>query len=304
MEFNKKELVKSPLNYYGNKYKLLSQILPLIPNNINNFYDIFCGGLDISLNIKANNIYANDKHEDLIWLYNEIIKYDSDDLGDELLELDRKIFPMNDYNGKSLNTYGRSGDKETWNRLMNEKREVYYRLREEFNHSIDKDFKIVILLSLNSVGLQDSFKINNRFIKFTCGNNRINKNTKKSLNEISNNLKNKNIKFTNNDFRYIRDISFLKNDFIYLDPPYLNTSQYETIWTEQDEKDLYSLLDYLHSKNIKFALSNFADGKKHNNIYLKQWCGKYNIHYLNDNHTNLEGISRKGKRQEVLITNY
>lgn len=289
------------MNYTGGKFKLLPQILPLFPNNINKFYDVFCGGLDVSLNIKATNTYANDKHEDLIWLYNEVIKYNSDTLGDELLTLDRNYFPMNNYQGKSLNTYRRSGDKETWTKLMNEKREVYYRLREEFNNSEVKDFKMVILLSLNSVGIQE-FKINNRFIKFTCGNNRINKNTKNSLNNFAKNIKH--INFTNNDFRYIRNIEFKKNDFVYLDPPYLGTSQYETRWTEQDEKDLYELLDYLHSKGVKFALSNFADGKNHSNEYLAKWCKNYNTYYLNDNHTNLEGISKKGKRQEVLITNY
>lgn len=302
MKIEKEELIKSPLNYYGNKFKLLPQILPLLPKDINNFYDVFCGGLDVSLNVQANNIYANDKHEDLIWLYDEVLKYNSDTLGNELLELDRKLFPMNEYKGKSLNTYGRCGDKETWNRLMNEKREVYYKLRDEFNNSIDKDFKMVILLSLNSVGLQDSFKINNRHIKFTCGNNRINKNTERSLNNITSNIKH--ISFINNDFRYIKDIEFKENDFVYLDPPYLNTSQYEMIWTEQDEKDLYELLDYLHNKGVKFALSNFADGKKHNNTYLGEWCGKYNIHYLDDKHANLEGISTKGKRQEIFVTNY
>lgn len=34
-------LVKSPLNYVGNKYKLLPQILPLLPTNINTFVDLF-----------------------------------------------------------------------------------------------------------------------------------------------------------------------------------------------------------------------------------------------------------------------
>ena len=300
----KNKLIKSPLNYYGNKYKLLPELLKYFPKDINNFYDVFCGGLDVSLNVKASTIYANDKHEDLIWLYKEIIKYNSDKLGDELFDLDRKIFPMNDYNGKSLNTYVRTGNKELWTRLMNEKRVIYYEIRDNFNKGQEKDFRMVLLLSLNSVGLQDSFKISDRFIKFTCGNNRINKNTKESLNNISELMENKKINLTNNDFRYIADIDFKENDFIYLDPPYLNTTQYETKWTEQDEKDLYSILDILNKKGVKFALSNFEDGKKHNNKYLSEWSRRYKVIYLNDNHTNLEGISKKGKRQEILITNY
>ena len=36
--------IKSPLNYTGGKYKLLDKILPLFPNDINTFVDLFAGG--------------------------------------------------------------------------------------------------------------------------------------------------------------------------------------------------------------------------------------------------------------------
>ena len=49
MEFNKEELIKSPLNYTGGKFKLLPQILPLFPNDINRFIDLFGGGGGYSL---------------------------------------------------------------------------------------------------------------------------------------------------------------------------------------------------------------------------------------------------------------
>lgn len=40
----KNNLFKSPLNYVGGKYKLLPQLLPLFPKQINTFYDLFGGG--------------------------------------------------------------------------------------------------------------------------------------------------------------------------------------------------------------------------------------------------------------------
>ena len=43
------EMIKSPLNYTGGKYKLLPQILPYFPSNINTFVDMFCGGINTSL---------------------------------------------------------------------------------------------------------------------------------------------------------------------------------------------------------------------------------------------------------------
>ena len=54
------EMIKSPLNYTGGKYKLLPQILPYFPSNINTFVDMFCGGLNVSANVKCKKIIAND----------------------------------------------------------------------------------------------------------------------------------------------------------------------------------------------------------------------------------------------------
>lgn len=53
-------MYKSPMNYLGNKYKLLEQILPLFPKNIDTFVDLFAGGLDVSLNTIAKNYIIND----------------------------------------------------------------------------------------------------------------------------------------------------------------------------------------------------------------------------------------------------
>jgi len=53
------KLIKSPLNYIGGKAKILDQILPLFPNDINNFIDLFAGGCNVGININANKIYFN-----------------------------------------------------------------------------------------------------------------------------------------------------------------------------------------------------------------------------------------------------
>ena len=65
-------IIKSPMNYTGGKYKLLKQILPLFPETINGrFIDLFCGGLDITINTKANKIIANDLNRKVIEIYQE-----------------------------------------------------------------------------------------------------------------------------------------------------------------------------------------------------------------------------------------
>ena len=42
--------IKSPINYIGNKYKLISQIEPLFPRKINKFIDVFGGSGTVLIN--------------------------------------------------------------------------------------------------------------------------------------------------------------------------------------------------------------------------------------------------------------
>ena len=67
-------MIKSPMNYVGGKYKLLPQILPLFPENIETFVDLFCGGLNVGINVEAKNIVANDICLPVIEVYKGIQK--------------------------------------------------------------------------------------------------------------------------------------------------------------------------------------------------------------------------------------
>ena len=70
------DFVKSPLNYTGGKYKLLPQIMPLFPTNIDTFVDLFCGGGNVGINTLANHIIYNDKNHCLIELLKVFDTYD------------------------------------------------------------------------------------------------------------------------------------------------------------------------------------------------------------------------------------
>lgn len=63
-------LISSPLNYTGGKYKLLPQILPFFPDNIDTFVDLFCGGGNVGINVTAKTIIYNDIDRNLMCLYN------------------------------------------------------------------------------------------------------------------------------------------------------------------------------------------------------------------------------------------
>ena len=66
MESNR--IIRSPLFYVGDKYKLLKEIIPLFPEKIENFYEPFVGGGSVFLNVKAKNYFLNDLNSGLIQL--------------------------------------------------------------------------------------------------------------------------------------------------------------------------------------------------------------------------------------------
>ena len=66
---SKTEIVKSPLNFTGGKYKLLPQLVPLFPDNISTFVDLFCGGCNVGINATAEKIICNDIDSKLIGLF-------------------------------------------------------------------------------------------------------------------------------------------------------------------------------------------------------------------------------------------
>lgn len=52
MNINMNTYIKSPINYTGGKYRLLNKIIPLFPENINTFVDLFGGRLMWELMLK------------------------------------------------------------------------------------------------------------------------------------------------------------------------------------------------------------------------------------------------------------
>ena len=72
----------------GGKYKLLPQIIPLIPNKINTFVDLFGGGFNVGGNVNAEHIIYNDISEPVVKLLNYIKGSRIEDL---LSEIDQYI---------------------------------------------------------------------------------------------------------------------------------------------------------------------------------------------------------------------
>ena len=68
------KMIESPLNYTGGKSKILNQIIPLFPQNINCFVDLFCGGCNVGLNVDSKRVIYNDNNQYIMNLYNLLLK--------------------------------------------------------------------------------------------------------------------------------------------------------------------------------------------------------------------------------------
>lgn len=63
-----KNYIASPLNYIGGKARILDQMLPYMPANIDIFVDLFCGGCNVGMNVPAEYTIYNDTSIPLIGL--------------------------------------------------------------------------------------------------------------------------------------------------------------------------------------------------------------------------------------------
>ena len=273
--------IKSPLNYTGGKYKLLNQILPLFPEDINTFVDLFTGGCNVAINVNANRIIANDLCSEVISVY-EGIQNGTTEENIRMIE-------------ETINEYS----------LSKENKEGYLELRSYYNEG-NKEWYVLYTLIAYAFNNQIRFNKKGEF-NTPFGKRSFNLALKQKFEDFSNAIHKKNIKFTNYDFRKLSVDKLKENDFVYLDPPYLITdATYNMGWNEEAEKDLLSLCDRLNEKGIKFAISNVLEHNGSKNEILTEWSKKYNINYLNYNYSNCNYHKKDNghKSVEVLITNY
>ena len=303
------ELIQSPLNYTGGKFKLLPQILPLFPANIDIFVDLFCGGANVGVNVKSNKTILNDTNDNLTLLFSMF-----KNLGDDFLPLIDEIIEK--YQLSQSSKYGYdyyNCDSNTG--LAPYNKDKFLKLREDFNNSKDigyYHYAMLYTLILYSFNNQIRFNSNGHF-NLPVGKRDYNEKMKQKLQKFIDRLKGKDYKFSNLDFRDF-DISTLNsNSFVYADPPYLITCatyNEQGGWNEADEHDLLDFLNDLHKNNIKFALSNVLRSKGKENSILIDWTqrnsDKYKVINLNYsyNNSNYQTKNKNEITEEVLIINY
>ena len=303
-----KNYISSPLNYIGGKARILDQMLPLMPKDIDIFVDLFCGGCNVGMNLPAGHTIYNDTSKPLICLIkalkrmkNETIVKRINDLIDE--------FEFSRTRDHSFKYYG--GDANKGVSAYN--REKFLLLRDRFNTHPKKDNQYYILLyTLILFGFNNQLRFNDvGEFNLPVGKRDFNTAIEAKLIKFLNALRLQDCEFQTNDFRKFNFNNLTTNSLVYCDPPYLiTTATYNEKdgWTEQDENDLLAILDHLHERGIKFALSNVLQHEGKQNILLQEWVGQHNyiVHdlFMDYHYSNYQKKSKKAESREVLITNY
>ena len=254
-------MIQSPLNYTGGKYKLLPQILPFFPENINCFVDLFCGGCNVGINVHAKKYVYNDSCEPLINLYSVMQTLEPACFLKKIETVirryglsDVKLHGYDFYNCNSSDGLG------AYNR------DKYMRLRADFNALKEKDvdyYVMLYVLIVYAFNNQIRFNRNGEF-NLPPGKRDFNQKMHSKVENFIELLQNQNAIFLHRDFRKIENDKLTYEDFVYADPPYLITCaayNEQGGWSEVDEEDLLKMLDDLSQRGIKFALSNVLESK-------------------------------------------
>ena len=283
---SRRKFLKSPLNYIGGKYKLLPQLIEFFPEKINTFVDLFSGGFNVGINVDCNKVICNDMNTFIIDLHKELYSKPIDET-------------LNKITGR-INEYGLSKENE----------EAFKKFRDYYN----KTKEPIDLYTLSCYSFNYQFRFNNNkeynivtidFLTTTSDN------MKSNLILFTEKLKSMNVEFLSEPFDKV-DLSKLNSeDFVYCDPPYLiTTGSYNDgnrgfkDWKEEEEIQLYKVLDELNKRKVKFALSNVIEHKGKENILLKEWSKKYKTIYLTSDYSNSSYNTKRDKSIEVLIINY
>jgi len=279
-----KPLFISPLNYIGGKYDILDFILPKFPKNIDTFFDVFGGGGTVVINADAHKYVYNDINFNVVNLLTYIATHEPSS--------------MYDYIRKTIKKYGlEKGNKEN-----------YIAFRTQYNSiSISQRHPLDLYL-LICFGFEHQIRFNSKMeFNNPCGNSGFNDEMLEKLISFSIESSKKNINYFSKDFLDYESI-ITSSDFVYCDPPYLLTcGAYNdgkrgfNGWDKIQQESLFSFLNRLNRRGVKFALSYVLehDGSKNNDF--QQWIeeNKYNL-FINSRPTK----RNRQDRVETLVTNY
>jgi len=269
-----KTIYKSPLNFTGAKHKLMPVLLEHFPKDVDTFYDVFAGGLSVTVNCDYDNIVSNDVITPMVEFY-EIIQRTGN--VDDLIQMVKN------------SAISRTDQDE------------YNRVRAEFNENQNPYlfFSLVSSCTNNMMRFNKKLKFNQSF-----GRRTVNDSTIAKLKDYHRIIYEKDITFTNYDYKeFLTKLEIGPGDFVYLDPPYLITEAgYNAYWSWDHEVMMYSMLEMLNANGVRFVMSNVRE----HNGKVNPFLDKLKNYEIVDLEFDYEKVAKKKDKGtiEIIVKNF
>jgi len=303
-------LVRSPLNYTGGKFRLLPQILPLLPAQIRTFHDLFVGGGTVAANAPAEQVVARDIVPDLVVLLDWLARTPSAEVEAAVDALVAR-HGLSDSRRHGYAFYG--ADSGTGLAAAN--RDAYTRLvtlHRRACSSEDPDRRAARFFVLIIYGFNHQIRFNAQGQwNIAVGKRDFNARIRANLADFCAALQARPVRFLLASYDRLDLRRVRPEDYLYADPPYLlTTAAYNERggWSETHERRLLAFLDRAHGRGLRFGLSNALVHKGRRHTLLEEWAHArgYRIHLLNASYANAS-YRRQGRDledREVLVCNH
>lgn len=309
------ENIKTPLNYTGNKFRLLNQMKPYFPNDIKIMVDLFCGGATVGLNTECGEVYFIDNDPMVIGLLKFFKKQKFEDLVSKIETIIEKYGLSNSYRNGFKYYKDIINEKNKNNGLKAYNYNGFYKLRNDYNSLVDKnsEYAFTMLYTLLLYGFNNDLRFNTKGeFNLPVGKTDFNYTNVNKLRKYLNKVKNLKTHYICADFDSKKVKQILNDaDFIYMDPPYLITNatyNESNRWNNLCEHRLLNLMDELIVNNKRFILSNVLSKKGSMNEPLYYWTQKnyekIEIHHMKYSYSSASynKKNREGKEDEIIVT--
>ncbi len=197
------------LKYRGGKSREISRFLHYVPNDFNRYIEPFFGGGAVYFYLEPRNAIINDVNERLMLFYRQL----RDKYPEMRVQLDeiQKIYEANQAEYKLLKA------ENPDERVPNANEELYYIMRNRFNHPDNIYLDGVVYFFINKTAYSGMIRYNNNGEYNVPFGRYPNLNTQLVTEQHSRLLQG--AELYSLDYKKIFDMTNV-NDFIFLDPPY------------------------------------------------------------------------------------
>lgn len=269
------------VKWAGGKRQIVDKLLMYAPDEFNTYYEPFVGGGALLFELSPKKAVINDSNKELINVYN-------------VLRNEEKFKKM----CSILNTYEKNNSEEFYYELRNKDRN-----KSSFDRLSDYK-RAGRTIYLNKACFNGLYRVNskNEFNVPFGKKTKVNTYDIGNLITVSNYLTMNDIKILNVDFEdSVKDAQ--KGDFIYFDPPYDSETSIFNSYTEdgfgkEEQRRLAKVYKELSNKGCYVMLSN------NNTTLIKELYKDFNIHIIEAKRSINSNGEKRGKVEEVIITNY